>query len=331
MYVKLNCLFVIYTKDGDTIRFDAVNSVDTDRSLDKICSTAKFKIPTSSRLVRSKNEFESVQTSKVFGRGDKIYIQLGYDDRMYEEFEGFISKVNFTQPLEIECQGYEFLLNDTIPTKTYKSTNLKEVLSYIIHNTDIRLDGNIPEVNMQNYVIPANLKRIDALQQLKERYGLTVYFLKNVLFAGLDFQKYLGTVKYSLGINTPKADELKYQTADEVKLKIKAIQINKDNSKIEAEFGDKEGEQRTLYFYTAKDKKDLEKLAFSEMKKYKYDGFVGKLTTFLEPYSTPGMVAQIIDERYPERSGKYEIRSVTVSFGTSGARRIVEIGKTVSL
>ncbi len=211
------------------IRFDAVNSVEIDRSIDRIISSAKFKIPLSARLEYKDKKSTTDQTSNVFNKGDKINIKLGYDNRLYEEFEGFISKTNYTKPLEIECQGYEYLLNDNIPTKTFKTTNLKEVLNYIIKDVDITLDGNIPMVNMQNYVIPANLKKIDALQQLKEKYGLTIYFLKNVLFAGLDYQKYLGTVKYSLGINTPRVDELKYQTADEVKLKVKAIQINKDN------------------------------------------------------------------------------------------------------
>jgi len=313
------------------IRFDAVNSVEIDRSIDRIISSAKFKIPLSARLEYKDKKSTTDQTSNVFNKGDKINIKLGYDNRLYEEFEGFISKTNYTKPLEIECQGYEYLLNDNIPTKTFKTTNLKEVLNYIIKDVDITLDGNIPMVNMQNYVIPANLKKIDALQQLKEKYGLTIYFLKNVLFAGLDYQKYLGTVKYSLGINTPRVDELKYQTADEVKLKVKAIQINKDNTRFEAEFGDKDGEQRTLYFYTAKNKADLEKLGLAEIKKYKYNGYVGKLTSFLEPYAVPGMVAEIIDEKYPDRSGKYEIRSVGVSFGTGGGRRVVEIGKSVSV
>ena len=203
-------------------------------------------------------------------------------------------------------------------------------MQYIIKDKKISLDGDIPTVNMINYVIPAKLTRLDALQQVKERYGLTIFFVNNILYAGLDFVKYKGNVIYSLGINTPKTDELKYQLADDIKLKVKAIQINKNNTKLEAEIGDKNGEQRTLYFYTAKSVADLKKLAENEIKKYKYTGYTGKITTFLEPYAACGMVAEIRDINYTERSGKYEIRSVKVDFGISGARRQVEIGKTVS-
>jgi hypothetical protein len=331
MYVKLNCFVTIATQDGKTIKFDAVNNIEIEKSIDKISSLAKIKIPTSARLkYEDPDKTESIQTEKMFKKGDKINIQLGYDDRLQEEYDGFIYKINYTTPLEIECEGHEFLLRDELPTKTFPSTTLKEVLQYIIKDKKITLDGDIPAVNMVNYVIPAKLTRLDALQQVKERYGLTIFFVNNTLYAGLDFVKYKGTVVYSLGVNTPKVDELKFQYADDVKLKVKAIQINKNNTKLEAEIGDKNGEQRTLYFYTAKSTEDLKKLAENEMQKYKYTGYTGKITAFLEPYVTCGMVAEIRDIKYKERSGKYEIRSVFTTFGTSGARRQVEIGKTVS-
>jgi len=331
MYVKLNCLVTINTQDNKTVRFDAVHQCEIEKSIDKIGSSVKIKIPTSARLVNNlENRTETAQTAKVFKRGDKINIQLGYDDNLKEEFNGFIYKINLTTPLEIECEGYEFLLRDNVPQKTFASTNLIEVVKYIVEGKEIDLDGEIPDIKMTNYVIPANLTRLEALQQIKERYGVTIYFVNNKIVAGLDFIKYFGSVKYSLGENTPKSDELKYQYADDVKLKVKAIQINKDNTKIEAEVGDKNGQHRTLYFYNAKSKQELEKLAMAEMQKWKFSGYTGKITTFLEPYSMPGMTAEIIDRVYSERDGKYEIRSVKVDFGTSGARRMVEIGKTVS-
>jgi len=331
MYVKNRCHITITTVAGETIKFDAVNSIEIDRSIDKIGSTATVKIPTSARLVYSdERPSVSVQTAKVFNRGDKVNIMLGYDNRMNDEFEGFIYRINFTSPLEIECIGYEFMLKDSLTTKTFPTTSLKDVLNYIIQGKKLTIDAQVPDVNMVNYIIPAGITGLEALQQLKERYGFTMYFLKDILYVGLDFIKYQGNVKYSLGVNTPRADELKYQYAEDVKLKVKAIQINKDNTRLEAEIGDKDGEQRTLYFYNASSKSDLERMATAELQKYKYTGYTGKITTFLEPFVIPGMVADITDIKYGERGGKYEVRSVVTNFGTGGARRTVEIGKTVS-
>lgn len=332
MYVKLKCLITITTIAGQTIKFDSVNQVTVDWSLDKIGSSATIRIPASARLVyKDGTKTESSQTAKVFNRGDLVNIKLAYDDKLNEEFEGFIYKINLTSPLEIECIGYEYKLLGSLPTKTFATTTLRGVLDYIISGTGLKMDGQVPLVNMVNYVIPANLTGIEALQQLKERYGFTIFFVKSTIYSGLDFIKYRGTEKYSLGVNTPRADELKYQLADDVKLKIKAIQINKDNTRLEAEIGDKDGEQRTLYFHTAASISDLKKLAESEIKKYKFSGYTGKLTTFLEPYAAPGMVADISDIKYGERNGKYEIRAVTTTFGTVGARRSLDIGKTLSI
>jgi hypothetical protein len=330
MYYKLKAHITINTTAGKTINFFAVNNVEIDKSIDKIESIAKVRIPTSARLSHKDLETESVQTASVFNRGDKINIKLAYNDNFTEEFEGFISRINFTTPLEIECEGYEFLLRDEIPTKTFASTNLKEVLHYVISGNDLELAGDIPEVNMTDYIIPADITGLEALRQLKESYGLTIFLNKNVVYAGLDFVRYSGDVKYSLGVNTQRTDELKYQRAEDVKLKVKAVFISKDNTRYEIEVGDKNGELRTRFFYDIKSQSDLKKLAEAEIQKYKYTGYTGKITTFLEPFSCPGMVAEIIDIKYPERNGKYEIRSVTTSFGTSGARRTVEIGKTLS-
>lgn len=330
MYYKMNCLITIKTQEGKTIRFTAVNDCEIEKSIDKIGSMAKIKIPASARLVSGGFE-SSTQTAKQFKRGDKINIRLGYDDRLKEEFDGFIYKINLSSPLEIECEGHEFLLREDVPVKTFPETNLKDLLKYIIADKPLKFDENIPELNMTNYVIPADLSRVDALQQVKEKYGIIIFFLKDTLYAGLDFIKYIGNVKYSLGVNTPKADELKYQYAEDVKIRVKAVLYAKNNTKIEIEVGDPKGQLRTEAFYGVKNKEDLKKLAEAKIDAYKFDGYTGNITTFLEPFACPGMTAEIRDINYSERAGKFEIRSVKTRFSTSGGRRTVEIGKAVTV
>jgi len=327
----------VISPDGNRTEFDAVESVTISKSIDTVTSSAVIRMPASAVLVY-KDGFrtDSVQTAKQFRRGDRVTIALGYDDRIRVEFQGFVFRINYTSPVEIECEGFEFLLRNELPTKTFPKTNLRDVLGYIVSTAGnfrgegITLAGDIPDVEMQDYVIPANLNGIDALQQIKELYGLTIYFVNDTLYAGLDFIRLYGDVKYGLGVNTTRADELKYQYEDDVKLKVKAIQINRDNTKLEAEVGDPKGEQLTLYFYTATGVAHLKRLAETEMKKYRYSGYTGKLTTLLEPYSQPGMVAVIDDPKFETRGVRYEIRSVSTTFGTGGASRSVEIGKTVS-
>ena len=134
------------------------------------------------------------------------------------------------------------------------------------------------------------------------------------------------TVKYRLRYNVIKDDELKYQLAEDVRLKVKAVCYYKDGTKIEGEIGEEGGETKTLYYYDVKDAGELKTLAREELERYRFDGYRGRIETFLAPYALPGMVAQLDDPVYRERGGNYYIESTEVTFGTGGARRKIEIG-----
>jgi hypothetical protein len=140
-----------------------------------------------------------------------------------------------------------------------------------------------------------------------------------------------GDVKYSLAWNVIEHD-LKFRDESDTDLKVKAIGIKPDNTRVEVEVGDKNGAQRTIHSYTVYDKAGLEKFAREEMQKMKFTGFEGTLTTFLYPYAEPLMTADLKDPQYGERrAGLYVVDSVLTEFGTQGARREVELGKKVSV
>lgn len=326
MFVTLSCKIEIESKAGK-LSFTALNHCEIEHSIYNLGSTAKIRIPASARLRREGEKIsESVQPAKIFERGDKITIYLGYDDKLEKEFKGFIFRINYTTPLEIECEGFEFQLRRSAEVKVFKSTTLKDLLAWAISGTEITLSGNIPEVKLANYVIPAGKSMLDVVQDIKDKYGLTAYFVDNLIYVGLAYVPDYGEVKYSLGINTIKDNELKYRNADDVKLKVKAIWAKKDNTKLESHVGDSDGQERTLFFFNVGSAEELQKLAEQEIKKYKYSGYEGKITTFLQPFSQPGMKARIIDTKYSEKDGTYYITSVKVVFSRQGARRINEIG-----
>ncbi len=325
-YFKLQGKVEIIRKDGKKLSFEAFNDISIERDIFKINSFCKIKIPTSARLVyKDKDAFDSVQTAKQFDRGDKISVWLGYNDELKLEYEGFVYRINYKSPLEIECEGYEFLLRSSCETKTWAKTTMKEVLQYLTAGTGIELSKHVPEVPFTKFIIKANMTRLEALQMIKEKYGMTVFFMGKTLYAGLAYILDLGTAKYKLGWNTIKDDDLKYRNADDVSLKVKAIWIKPDNTKIEAQVGDPEGSHRTLFFYNVSSKEELKKLATEEIKKYKYSGFEGKITTFLQPFAEPGMKAELSDPKYDERKGTYYITKTTVKANRSGGRRTIEI------
>ena len=165
------------------------------------------------------------------------------------------------------------------------------------------------------------------MEKLKSDYGLTVFFdTSGQLYAGKAYEIQGDNVNYELRNNVIKDDDLKYYLASDYKLKVEAKTYDKDGSKIEASVGTDGGEAKTLWFYNVTDKAQLKTLAEQELQRYSFDGYRGKIETFLVPFSEPTMIAAVTDPLYNARSGNYYIESTEVKFGTGGARRIVELG-----
>ncbi len=313
---------------GDA-QFVRAQEVVVEKSSDILEDTAVIKIPATARLLQS-NKAITVRTAQQFKVGDKVSILLSYKGVFKKvEFQGYVKKINPTQPLEIECEDATWLLRRKNVNKSWKSTTLKDVLQEIVKGTGVELSADVPPITFSPFYIQ-NSDAAFALQKLKDEYGLAVYFQEDgKLYAGLAYTQSTGTVKYALNgkyVNVIDANSLKWHTKDDVKIKIKAVSIHQDNTRTEVEFGDKDGALRTIHLYNVKNKSELEKLAKKELERVKFDGYKGDIKTFLIPEAIPGMEAIIEDVNFPERSGVYYVESVKTTFNTSGVRRTVKLG-----
>ncbi len=304
--------------------FRQVNHVKIESSWKTLGDTAMIKLP---------NLAEQLENG--FQVGDPVSIKLGYEDVYFdEEFNGFISKVSPNIPYTIECEDHIYHAKRTNVSKLFKSTTLKEIVKFLIEEmndqqgTFITATSNIPDVSFDKFRIN-NLSVAGALKKLKEDYGMISYFTGSKLFVGLpltDIWTSGAVVNYSTSWNIIKPD-LTFVKDSDRNLRIKAISILPDNSKLEVEVGDPDGELRTLFFYKISSKTELTDLANTKLQSLKYSGFEGSFSTFFVPVAHHSMVANIKDPDYNEgRAGNYLIDSVTKEFGMNGARRKVELG-----
>lgn len=327
----LNCHITI-----GRYHFQSVHEVVVNRSIHSFIDNCLIKIPASARLrFEGEKPTESIidagqirQTADLFTVGDAVTVQLGYNGDLKTEFKGFVKRVNFTSPLEIECEGYSYQLKQKNINKSWASISLKGLLNEITSGTSITLSEHIPDVKLNN-VFFRNIPADQVLNWLQDKLLMTVYFNFSELYAGLAYAPYKGVVKYKLGWNTVKGDELKYHLASDTKIKIKAIYVRPDNSRLEVEVGDSEGSTRTVFITHVRTIDELRAAAENKLNMYKYNGYSGKITAFLQPFAEHGYKAVLEDDRFPERSGSYMIESVQVQFGTQGARRVCEIGVKV--
>jgi hypothetical protein len=153
------------------------------------------------------------------------------------------------------------------------------------------------------------------------------------LFVGLPYTEFetLEPVRYHFQRNiVANSDNLSYQKAEDMKVKVKAISILPNNKRIEVTVGDKEGEERTLHTYNEKDKDKLKIWAESQLDRLKYEGYTGDFMGYGVPYPKHSGAVSIYDDRYIERRNvSYVVDKVTTTWGKGGFRRKIEIGKRV--
>lgn len=303
--------------------FKSVNDITIKRSIYNLTSTALIKVPVTAVLKYKGEPPAYIETASEIKVGDKVEIKLGYNGKYNTEFVGYVKRLNYKVPLEIECEDEYYKLRHINCLFSKKETTLEECLNTILTGVEL---GHVVDLTLKNFVIN-NKPGSWVLGYLKKEYGLVAFFdINGKLYIGKAHDIIGEKVKYRLRYNVINDDSLKYQLAEDIRLKVRAICYYKDGSKIEGELGEDGGEQRTLYYYDVKDAAQLKVLANEELKRYSFDGYRGKITTFLLPYSLPGMIASIEDTVYSERSGDYFIESTEVNFGTNGGRRTIELG-----
>lgn len=302
------------------IRFEGVNDVKVTRSINMVGATAVIRVPVTAVFKQKDEPGTAIETAKTVKVGDAVGIRLGYNGSFNDEFRGFVKRLNYRTPLEIECEDAFFLSrqkNITLSGTMTLTECLQKCGLDVLHATSLKLKNFVADNRPVSWV----------LGKLKTDYGLNIFFdMEGKVIAGRAFDVVSGTVKYHLRENVIKDDDLRYQLASDVKLKVKAVCFKKDGTKVEAEIGEDHGVQKTLHFYDVEDLSELKTLAEQELKRYSRDGYDGRIETFLFPYAEPCMTAELSDAMYPDRDGTYYIEGVETTFSTSGARRLVSLG-----
>lgn len=320
------------------IRFNRVNECTIVKSAELLENTAIIKIPRSAIALKKGELSTFTDTSKRFKSGDEVLIKMGvngtaaanYEDgTKQEEFRGYVRHLKVGYPVEIVCEDQTWILKHKNLVGSFKKTTLKALLEWILKGTGIKLEKNVPVINFDKFIF-RNVTAAQALQKLKEKYGLTIYFKSwNLLFVGIAFEQDTYEQIYQIGKNVVD-DSLEIVDESDTRMSCKAILITKDNKRIEKEVGNPLGEKRTLYFYNISPSA-LESIAKKELVKYKYTGLKGSFNTFLIPNPRLGQRSEIRHPSFPDKNGKYLTTKIETTLSESGARRKIFIGLKVSV
>jgi hypothetical protein len=299
------------------------------RSIHQLTGTCTIKLPLSGVLKSSNNVSTPVNTATLLSKGDIVTVKLRYEN-MPEiiAFEGYVSEIDRTQPLVIECEDASWLFKRVSVKKAFQKINAIRLVEELLQGTGVALAEEVRRENLQLTLDQVQIQDqtvARVLKELKDNYLLSSWITRDArLYVGLQYGYRGKVVKYDLQKNIVKADSLKWQDKEDKKVLLKVTAFSKGGNKIEREFGDKDAPQRSMVLYDVDSPAEIESLAKAEWERYRYAGFRGDFETLLYPEVHPGDIAEITDKRYPERSVRYLIASVTTSFGMSGCRQKIE-------
>lgn len=272
----------------------------------------------------NKERTSSERMGYAFKEGNKVSVELGYNNVNKKRFEGFVKRVNMGIPVKIECEGYGYQLYEVMFNKSYSSVTVKKLLEELTQGTDIVVSKEIPDIPLKN-VRFKNVNGIKVLEWLKDECKLAVYFNMNEIFAGTLYGKVQNRIKARIGWNTVKDDEFQQKKVDKstqivIKEKNDKGEVNKTKS------DQKATNEKSLKVKAGIPAQFLKQIANRLQTKENYKGYEGNITLFLEPYAVKGMVLELEGGMYPDKTGEYFIEGVSGEFGASGGRQTLTLG-----
>ncbi|MDR0546316.1 MAG: hypothetical protein LBG77_01805, partial [Dysgonamonadaceae bacterium] len=291
--------------------FDKISSVEIERDIEKVTATCRLVLP---KRLKWKDE-----TGIPLRRGDKIFVELGYNGNLQPAFSGYIKTIGAKAPVEIECEDEMFLLKNTAAKKkTYPNADLKKMLSEQLPE-GLKLEV-FKKQGIGKFVV--NSDTVAQLLGELSKSGVRSFFKDGTLYCGMIFDhsatigKPKPTYRAGAGGNIIDDDDLEQVRADDIRLCIKASGTDRNGKKIRVEVGDKlDGEIRSFFKYNT----TLEQLkaeATAKLTEWKKDGLAGSFTTF------GGRLAGLLDviKIYPQGGAAVDCKVIknTISFGNSG-------------
>lgn len=299
-------------------QFAGATEVHTSSSWDQLTDTCRIVFP---RKISWQGRELASGVDPVLQRDMSVLVRLGYDSRLDLAFQGYVREVGAKIPVEVFCEDAMYLLKRGEFTRSYRSVTLTQILTDMLTGIvpfEVVADRDLGQLRISR-ATPAKV-----LEELRSKYYVKMFFRAGTLYAGLAYVPELQSrhqVKFELQVIE---NNLEYRRAEDVKINLTAVIVQPDNTQEKVEYGDPEGEKRTLYYYNVS-KSAVESQLAGEIERLKYDGYRGTFTTFGQPHIEHGDVVELSSDVYPERDGAYLVKRVEKSFGLGGYRQTIEV------
>jgi hypothetical protein len=247
-------------------------------------------------------------------------------------------------PLEVECEGYSWLLRRNKVNGFWTTVSLKDLLSEAVSGIDPKYKIEVKcmvDMNFTNVQLK-DATGFDVINYITKYTDgcVTCFFIDpETLWCGLVYTPSAngkdvfgqGQVILRPGYNVLKDNSLKVKTMEDDPVQVKYSKKRANGQKLSKNSDVFKSYKRihSKILNHLSEEAVMKQLCDEKAFKLNYLGYEGSINAFLQPYASPGYKANIEDQRYPELNGTYLIESTEVSFGVNGARRKIEIGPKI--
>ena len=298
-----------------------LEGVEITRSVEQLSDTATITLPGS---VFNK----ALDIEDKIKRGNTVKIELGYNDDLVTEFEGFIESIETNDgSITIKCEDAIYKLRQPVSDKEFTNPDVSVILNYVLAQIGGYTLSCDYQFKYDKFTILSNTA-YKVVKQIQEETKANVYLKGNVLHVHGQYKEIFGTAEYSFQQNI-ESSELEYRNADDRKTEVVVEGKSKDGKVIRETAGQKGGDTITKTIPGVSDPASLKNMAEEQLKVKSYTGYSGSFTGWLIPYCDAGYKVTISDDDYEFKDGTYYVLEVVTNFSKSGGSRQIKIGSKI--
>lgn len=309
-----------FHNQGKRFKLGILAECEIECSVDNLADSATIVLPEAVM-----NQVLNIQ--EKISRGTKVLIQLGYDNKLETEFEGYIQEITTNDStLKIICEDALFLFRVSVPDVELKPSSLKQIAQYLIDKIDPSFTLNCDyDISYEKFVIH-QATGYDVLKKIQEETKANVYFdtTNKVLHIHPLYLEKAGIVRYSMQQNIEKSS-LEYKLAIDKKIEV-TIESTDTKGKVTSITAGTTGGDKINLKVGPMSTADMQKVANAALVKNSFNGYSGSFDGWLIPFVKPTYSARIEDADYPYKDGNYYVVSVKTNFSESGGVRTITPG-----
>jgi len=295
-----------------------VESVEITRSVEQLSDTATIVLPGTVQNT-------AIEIEGKIKRGDAVTIQLGYDDNLTTEFEGYLEAIETDDgSLTLKCEDGIYNLRKPVPDKELTNPDVSDVLNYVLGNAGGYSLACDYQFAYDKFTI-LNATAWQVVKKIQEETKANIYLKGDVLHVHPQYKEIFGQAEYSFQKSIENS-ELEYRNAEDRKWQIVVEGKDKAGKVIRITAGETGGDSETIKIDGVSDSASLQAMADEQLKTKTYTGYAGSFTGWLMPYCDAGYKVTIKDEDYEYKDGTYYVLEVITRISKSGGEREIKLG-----